>query len=86
MRLSDVPCGRTSGWIVPDSLRRRWKLYIGDTRELLPNLLETLVTKTSFLHDSDHSYENMSFEFEQPSKARARGLLMSDDSHLTRLG
>jgi predicted O-methyltransferase YrrM len=80
---SVLPEGRTSGWIVPDSLRGRWKLYIGDTRELLPNLLETLGHVDLFLHDSDHSYESMSFEFEQVFPRLERGgLLMSDDSHL----
>src|SRR2546421_5795229 len=62
---SVLPEGRTSGWIVPDSLRSRWKLQIGDSRELLPRLLASLDRVDLFLHDSDHSYENMSFEFEQ---------------------
>src|ERR1051325_5013148 len=39
---SGLPAGRTSGWIVPDSLRGRWKLQIGDTRKLLPELLKKL--------------------------------------------
>jgi len=35
------------------------------------------------LHDSDHSYENMAFEFEQAfPKLKHGGLLMSDDTHL----
>src|SRR5206468_7861490 len=57
---SILPEGRTSGWIVPDSLRGRWKLQIGDTRKLLPKLLGTLGNVDIFLHDSDHSYEAMS--------------------------
>jgi predicted O-methyltransferase YrrM len=82
-RGSGLPQGRTSGWIVPDSLRRRWKLYIGDTRELLPKLLGTLDHVDLFLHDSDHSYEAMLFEFEQAfPKLEYGGLLMSDDVHL----
>jgi len=82
---SVLPDGRTSGWIVPESLRARWSLHIGDTRELLPKLLEALGEVDLFLHDSDHSYENMSFEFEQAyPKVAAGGLLMADDSHLHR--
>jgi predicted O-methyltransferase YrrM len=80
---SVLPEGCTSGWIVPDSLRGRWKLQIGDTRELLPRLLETLDRVDLFLHDSDHSYEAMLFEFEQAyPKLAPRGLLLSDDTHL----
>jgi hypothetical protein len=80
---SGLPDGRTSGWIVPDSLRGRWKLHIGDTRKLLPELLATLDRVDLFLHDSDHSYEGMSFEFELAfPKLAAGGLLMSDDTHL----
>ena len=80
---SVLPKGRTSGWIVPDSLRGRWKLHLGDTRELLPDLLGTLGRIDIFLHDSDHSYEAMSFEFEQAfPRLEYGGLLMSDDTHL----
>ena len=80
---SVLPEGRTSGWIVPDSLRGRWQLHIGDTRELLPDLLGTLGRVDIFLHDSDHSYEAMSFEFEQAfPRLEYGGLLMSDDTHL----
>jgi hypothetical protein len=80
---SVLPAGRTSGWMVPASLKRRWDLRIGDSRELLPDLLRTLERVDLFLHDSDHSYENMSFEFEQAFPRLADGgLLMSDDVHL----
>jgi predicted O-methyltransferase YrrM len=80
---SVLPEGRSPGWIVPDSLRGRWKLRLGDTRELLPDLLGTLGKVDLFLHDSDHSYENMVFEFEQAFPRLAPGaLLMSDDTHL----
>jgi hypothetical protein len=80
---SVLPEGRTSGWIVPASLRGPWKLRLGDARELLPALLGALGQVDLFLHDSDHSYENMVFEFEQAFPRLAPGgLLMSDDTHL----
>lgn len=80
---SVLPEGRGSGWIVPDALRSRWKLQLGDTRELLPRLLRTLERVDLFIHDSDHSYECMSFEYEQALPHLAEGgLLMSDDTHL----
>jgi predicted O-methyltransferase YrrM len=80
---SVLPQGRTSGWIVPDSLRYRWMLHVGHSWELLPDLLKTLDQIDLFLHDSDHSYESMSFEFEQAfPRLRPGGLIMGDDTHL----
>jgi predicted O-methyltransferase YrrM len=80
---SILPQGRTTGWIVPAALHGRWNLQLGDTRELLPKLLDSLGRVDLFLHDSDHSYEAMSFEFERAlPKIAPGGLLMSDDSHL----
>ncbi len=37
-----LPPGKPIGWIVPDRLKSRWNLRIGDSRELLPKLLAEL--------------------------------------------
>jgi predicted O-methyltransferase YrrM len=80
---SVLPQGRDCGWIVPPSLRGRWHLHLGDARTLLPAVLESLGRIDVFLHDSDHSYEHMTFEFEQAlARLAPRALLMSDDVHL----
>ena len=80
---SVLPQGRTPGWIVPDSMRGSWRLHLGDARSLLPELLTALGRVDLFLHDSDHSYEHMAFEFAQALPRLADGgLLMSDDVHL----
>jgi predicted O-methyltransferase YrrM len=80
---SVLPRGRSTGWIVPDSLRARWTLRLGDARTLLPATLKGLERLDVFLHDSDHSYEHMAFEFAQALPRLApRGLLLSDDAHL----
>ena len=80
---SVLPGGREPGWVVPQSLRQRWTLHLGDARLLLPEVLETLGRIDVFLHDSDHSYEHMLFEFEQAYRNLAHGgLLLSDDAHL----
>jgi predicted O-methyltransferase YrrM len=82
-RGSSLPEGRPAGWIVPDSLRGRWNLSLGDSKTLLPGLLRTLDRVDVFFHDSDHSYENMAFEFEQAfPKLEHGGLILSDDSDL----
>lgn len=84
-RGSLLPQGRGTGWMVPASLRSSWELHLGDARVLLPELLAELGTVDVFLHDSDHSYEHMSFEFEQAyPRLTPGGLLLSDDTHLHR--
>lgn len=51
------------GWVIPDYLKKRWKLVKGLSRMVLNPLLEELKFIDVFIHDSDHSYENMIMEF-----------------------
>lgn len=75
-----LPTGATSGWVVPDNLRHRNTLLSGKSSEQLPPLLEKLGQVDIFLHDSDHSYENMTWEFETVwPRLNPQGLLLSDD-------
>ena len=75
-----VPEGLTPGWIVPDSLRSRWNLVLGNAKYELPKLLETLDTVDIFYHDSDHSQEHMAFEFNAVyPKIEDTGVVLSDD-------
>ena len=76
----ELPVGTTSGWIVPSELRVRHTQVLGSSREHLPRLLKELHSVDVFLHDSDHSYENMTWEFEKalPNLGEG-GLLLSDD-------
>jgi predicted O-methyltransferase YrrM len=75
-----LPAGAASNWIVPESLRARHTLLLGRSRDRLPALLAGLDRVDIFLHDSDHSYENMMWEFEAAwPKVRDGGLLVSDD-------
>jgi predicted O-methyltransferase YrrM len=73
--------GRTVGFMVPKSLRRNWSLVIGDSRTELPKLLDTLGSVDFFLHDSMHTYDHMTFEYEAVwPKIRSGGVLASDDT------
>lgn len=68
------------GWIIPAELRQHWNLLIGDSREILPALLQELGQIDVFIHDGLHTYENMMFEFEESYKYLAKnGLIISDD-------
>jgi len=75
-----LPEGKTTGWVVPNALKTRWDFIPGDTRVELPRLLLRLQTIDFFFHDSDHSYEMMTFEFRTAwPHLRPGGLLISDD-------
>lgn len=75
-----VPEGKAIGWIVPDNLRHRWNLITGKSSENLKPLLERLSSVDIFIHDSEHTYENMMFEFETAWKfLNKNGLLISHD-------
>ena len=72
--------GKEPGWIVDEELCKRWTLIFGKTSYKLPELLEKLRHVDIFLHDSEHSYENMKFEFLLALKHMSdNSLLLSDD-------
>lgn len=75
--------GLKSGWLVPESLRARWHLTLGRSQEKLPLLLQELGQIDIFIHDSEHSYENMLWEYRMAWKhLRRGGALLSDDTNL----
>ena len=68
------------GFLVPQQLRSRWQLYRGQSRRVLPVVLEKVRTLDLFIHDSLHTHRNMSWEFREAwSCLRPGGLLISDD-------
>jgi len=77
-----IPKGKQVGWLVPEELKSRWRLIFGQSQEKLPLLLESLKSIDAFLHDSEHSYQTMIFEYETAwHYLRDEGLLLSDDVH-----
>jgi len=76
-----LPAGKPTGWVVPDWLKSRWELQIGDSRVLLPTILAQLGTIDVFIHDSLHTYDHMLWEFRTAYPfLRPGGLLISDDA------
>jgi len=68
------------GYLVPDHLKKYWTLKIGDTNELLEPILSELKQLDMFIHDSEHSYQVMSFEYNLAWKfLNNNGFLCSDD-------
>lgn len=63
--------GRPTGWLVPERLRTRWELLLGDSLELLPGVLAAAPADL-FFHDSLHTFEHTTTEIEL-ALAAARG-------------
>lgn len=76
-----LPPGRSPGWVVPEWLRGRWRMHIGDSRQLLAPLAQKLAPLDIFIHDSMHTYDHMMFEFEQAfPHLRPGGVMIADDA------
>lgn len=76
---------RETGLLVPSDLRGRWRLLRGRVRRLLPPLVSQLPKINVFLHDSLHTYRNMTFEFGTIWPKLSHGeVLLSDDVALNR--
>lgn len=56
----DFPENENPGWIIPDYLRKRWKLIYGPSHKFINNFKNVDL----FIHDSDHSYKNVKNEVE----------------------
>jgi len=79
--VSILPDGKEPGFAVPAELRHRWHLKLGKkSQEILPQLLKEFGNCDCFLHDSEHTYKNMMFEYREAWRhLRNGGLLLSDN-------
>jgi predicted O-methyltransferase YrrM len=79
-----IPPGSEPGWLIPQALKERWTLILGRSQDELPPLLERLGTLDVFMHDSEHSFDCMWFEFSAAwPPLRPGGVLVSDDVNST---
>lgn len=75
-----IPAGKEPGWAIPKKLRKNWVLRTGNTFYQLPSLLQDLSDIDMFLHDSEHTYEAMMFEYGIAWKhLKEPGYLLSDN-------
>lgn len=75
-----LPHEESSGWIVPNEFKGRHKIVIGKSSHRLFPLLKELKQIDMFIHDSEHSYENMLWEYRTAFPfIRVGGILLSDD-------
>jgi predicted O-methyltransferase YrrM len=69
------------GWLVPDELKSRWRLRLGDSRRVLDDLAREHAPIDIFIHDSDHSPDFQTFEYQTVRPYLAQdGLLLGDDA------
>jgi len=68
------------GALVPEELRSRWTLHRGTSRRLVPRLLPQLEGLSLFVHDSQHTYRNISWELRTvvPRLTRPAAVLVDD--------
>lgn len=79
-RQIDLLLTPTPGFVVPEDLKVNWRLELGDSMQRLPALLESIGQIDLFHHDSMHTYECMTFEYETAWPYLNRnGILLSDD-------
>jgi predicted O-methyltransferase YrrM len=79
-----IPSGSEPGWLIPQELKERWTLILGRSQDKLPPVLERVGSVDVFMHDSEHSFDCMWFEFNAAWPAlRAGGILVSDDVNST---
>lgn len=68
------------GWFIPEDLRSRWRLFLGTGKKWLPRIVEDLGGVDMFLHDSLHTYGNISTELGIVTpKLHRRSVVVADD-------
>jgi predicted O-methyltransferase YrrM len=71
---------RSIGSAVPEQLRERWTLKLGDSRKLLGPLIAAVAPIDIFLHDALHTYSSQLREYRAAWPGLRRGgVLISDD-------
>jgi predicted O-methyltransferase YrrM len=72
--------GTMPGCLIPENLRKDWILLLGKSFDKLLELCESLGSIDLFFHDSEHTYQNMLWEYEAVwPYIRTHGILASHD-------
>jgi hypothetical protein len=68
-----LPPGRSSGWAVPERLKTRWDLRIGDKKDVIPILCDELDRVDLFVYDVPHDDTRSRDEFATLDRKFATG-------------
>ncbi len=75
-----LPEGMGTGFLVPESYKDRWTLIEANVRDALLPLLADVSEVDLFLHDSEHTYAHMMWEYATVLPHMSRdGIIVSDD-------
>jgi predicted O-methyltransferase YrrM len=81
----DILRGKEISYLIPPEYKKRWKLYIGDSKNILPQVLTEVSEVDISFHDAYASYEHQMFEYTSVwRKLRKGGLLISDNIDLSK--
>jgi predicted O-methyltransferase YrrM len=73
-----LPPGKQSGWVVSNNYNDYWNLRIASSKEILPTLKTDSID--IFIHDSDHSYDNVFFELNESIRfVKTGGIILCDN-------
>ncbi len=68
------------GSSIPENLKKRWKFFLGTSKNRLEDICKSTNGIDIFIHDSLHTYQNMLYEFELIwPYIKKNGYLLSDD-------
>jgi hypothetical protein len=75
-----LPSDEPVGFAVPEPLRDRWTLTLGSLFTEVPRILERLGSVDFYLHDAEHTYRAMRWEFDTFARwAHPGSMLVVDD-------
>lgn len=78
-----IPSDEDPGWVIPPEFKKRWQLILGRTSEQLVGICKRLGRIDVFYHDSEHSYQNMWWEYSTVWPfLKQKAILLSHDVRL----
>ena len=79
LHTDELPKEGKTGFVVPSSLRKNWRLFLADAKTELPRLFSELKEIDFFFHDSMHTYDHVTFELSQAWDHMRKGVIVCDD-------
>lgn len=72
-----IPETQESGWIVPGDLRGSWTIRLGESTRILKQIDGRI---GMFFHDSEHTYDTMTFEYEWALEHAGPGCVIASNN------
>jgi predicted O-methyltransferase YrrM len=69
------------GWVIPENLKKKWNLVLGDSKENLEKVLSSEKKLDIFFHDSNHEYDHVTFELDTALKHAVKEPLFVVDNY-----